>query len=89
MLIRLFEEDLAALIDAEARTIVLRVAQVTGLAAVVLGLAGLWHKEVEVLCGAAIVLGAVAIFFDLFLFVAFVALLAAVCIALCRLFFRR
>ena len=89
MLMRFLDDQLASLLGANNRIGVDRVAQVMGLAAVAAGLIGLWRKEVEVLCGAAIVLGAVAIFFDLFVFVAFMALLIAIGIAVYRLFLKR
>ncbi len=86
---RFFAGELAALVAAGSRGLVISVAQAAGLAGVVLGFAGLWRKEPEVPCGAAIVLGAVAIFFDLFLFVGFVALLVVIGIAVYRIFYKR
>jgi hypothetical protein len=89
MLLRLFDDELAALIGAEDRTGIVDVAQALGLAAVVVGVISLWRKQIEVLCGGAMVLGAVAMFFDLFVVVAFVALLVVIGVALYRLFSRR
>jgi hypothetical protein len=89
LLMRLFDHEIATLVAAGRRTGVVLLAQATGLAAVVLGFAGLWRREPEALCGGAIVLGAVAMFFDFFLFAAFVSLLAVIGIAVYRVFYKR
>ena len=89
LLMRLFDDELAALVGADDRTGVVDIAQALGLVAIVLGVIGLWRKQLEVLCGAAIVLGAVAMFFDLFVVAAFAALLIVIGVALFRLFSRR
>lgn len=89
ILVRFFDTELALLLGTRSRLGIDRLAQAMGLVAAGAGFVGLWRGEAFARCGAAIVLGAVALFLDLFVFTAFVALLVAAGIVLYRLADRR
>jgi hypothetical protein len=89
ILVQFLDDELANAFDLMNRDPVDFVARSLGMAGVAAGLVGLWRGEVQFACGAAMVLGAVAIFFETFLFIVFVAAIIGVIVALVSPFFDR